>query len=156
MKSVSSGPDFASILSVDARAHSPISAAILATIFDYASNKFDDTVHRLAAGTPKFLSIIEVFVLSGQPVEMCLPAFPFKSANKVYKVFGTLPDKAEELALERLNTMCVRIGEVYAPGAKILIISDGLVYNGTYLHHWHHPNLLGQDQLADSELTLVA
>ncbi|KAK8018327.1 hypothetical protein PG991_007517 [Apiospora marii] len=128
MKSVSR-PDFASILSADAQAHSPISAAILAIVFDYASNKFDDTVHRLAAGTPKFLSVIDGFVLAGQPVEMCLPAFPFKSANKVYKVFGILPDRAEELALERLNTMCVRIGEVYAPGAKVLIISDGLVYN---------------------------
>ncbi|KAK7992579.1 putative ABC1 transport protein [Apiospora saccharicola] len=121
--------DFASILSADGQAHSPISVAILATIFDYASNKFDDSIHRLAAGNPKFLSIVDGFVLSEQRVEMCLPAFPFKSANKVYKVFSVLPDKAEELALERLNTMCVRIGEIYAPGAKVLIISDGLVYN---------------------------
>ncbi|KAK8085864.1 ABC1 transport [Apiospora hydei] len=127
------GTDCASsILSADAQQpqpHSPVSAAILATIFDYASNKFDDTAHRLAAGTPKFLSVIDHFVAAGKPVQMCLPAFPFKSANKVYKVFGILPDKAEELALDRLNTMCVRIGEIYAPGAKLLIISDGLVYN---------------------------
>ncbi|KAK8117036.1 uncharacterized protein PG998_005317 [Apiospora kogelbergensis] len=123
------GTQGSSMVSEDASAYARISADILATIFDYALNKFDDTVHRLAAGTPRFLSVIENFVMAGEPVDMCLPAFPFKSANKVYKVFGILPDKAEELALERLNTMCARIGERYPPGAKLLIISDGLVYN---------------------------
>lgn len=106
------------------------STKILHIILEYALKKFDDTVDRLAAGTPKFLSVIDHFVMAGKRIDMCLPAFPFKSANKVYKVFGTLPDKAEELALERLNTMCVRIADVYAPGSKLTIISDGLVYNG--------------------------
>ncbi|KAI4113946.1 MAG: hypothetical protein LQ345_005178 [Seirophora villosa] len=103
---------------------------ILEIIFEYALNKFGDTTEQLAAGRPKFLSVIDQFVMEGTQVEMCLPAFPFKSANKVYKVFGILPDKAEELALGRLNSMCIRIGEVYPPGAKLIIISDGLVYNG--------------------------
>ncbi|KAJ3548810.1 hypothetical protein NM208_g834 [Fusarium decemcellulare] len=49
------------------------STKILAIIFEYALNKFDDTPERLAAGM----------------AQMCLPAFPFKSANKVYKVLGT-------------------------------------------------------------------
>ncbi|KAH7166366.1 Pyoverdine/dityrosine biosynthesis protein-domain-containing protein [Dactylonectria macrodidyma] len=105
------------------------SAKILSIIYEYALNKFDDSVDRLAAGIPKFLAVIDEFVIAGKQVEMCLPAFPFKSANRVYKVFGILPDKAEELAMERLNTMCTRIGQVYEPGAKLTIISDGLVYN---------------------------
>jgi pyoverdine/dityrosine biosynthesis protein Dit1 len=63
---------------------------------------------------------------------MCLPAFPFKSANKVYKVFGFLPDKAEEIALARLHDMCRRIEEIYSPGAQLVIVSDGLVYNGLF------------------------
>ncbi|KAF5013928.1 hypothetical protein FDECE_103 [Fusarium decemcellulare] len=105
------------------------STKILAIIFEYALNKFDDTPERLAAGMPKFLVVVEKFVAADKQVQMCLPAFPFKSANKVYKVLGTLPDKAEELALDRLNTMCARIGEIYRPGAKLTIISDGLVYN---------------------------
>ena len=107
-----------------------MSDKILEIIFEYALNKFNDSMERIAAGKPKFLSVIDQFVVEGRQVEMCLPAFPFKSANKVYKVFGILPDKAEELALERLNTMCIRIGNVYPPGAKLTIISDGLVYNG--------------------------
>ena len=103
---------------------------ILNIIVEYALNKFDDSRQRLAEARPKFLSVIDQFVAEGAKVEMCLPAFPFKSANKIEKVFGILPDKAEELALERLNTMCIRIGDIYLPGAKLTIISDGLVYNG--------------------------
>ena len=85
----------------------------------------------MAAGTAKFLSTIDQFVMTGQRVETCLPAFPFKSANKVYKVLGSLPDKAEELALQRLNSMCTRIKQIYKPGARVTIISDGITYNGT-------------------------
>ena len=107
-----------------------ISNKILDIIVQYALNKFDDTKERFSAGRSKFLSVIERFVSADTQVKMCLPAFPFKSANKVYKVLGILPDKAEELSLERLDTMCMRIEEVYSPGARITIISDGLVYNG--------------------------
>ena len=108
---------------------------ILNIVFDYALNKFEDSVEQLAAGRPKFLSVIDSFVTVGSQIEMCLPAFPFKSANKVDKVFGILPDKAEELALERLNIMCQRIEDIYPPGAKLTVISDGLVYNGSSSHH---------------------
>lgn len=108
------------------------STKILDVIFEYALNKFNNSNERLAAGRPKFLSVIDQFVMVEARVEMCLPAFPCKSANKVEKVFGILPDKAEELALGRLNTMCIRIGDVYRPGAKLTIISDGVVYNGPF------------------------
>lgn len=107
-----------------------ISHLILDIIFEYRLNKFDDADFRFSAGAEKFLSVIEQFVSSGVRVDACLPAFPFKSANKVYKVLGILPDKAEELALERLHGMCARIKTVYPPGARITIISDGITYNG--------------------------
>ncbi|KAF2001389.1 transferase family protein [Amniculicola lignicola CBS 123094] len=106
-----------------------VSFQILDIIFDYALNKFEDSKDRLAAGAAKFLSVIDSYVAAGTRVEACLPAFPFKSANKVYKVLGSLPDKAEELAMERLNTMCLRIKDVYPPGARVTIISDGITYN---------------------------
>jgi pyoverdine/dityrosine biosynthesis protein Dit1 len=76
--------------------HTETSSKILSVIFDYALNKFDDSVGRLTTGTSKFLPIIEAFVKDGKRVEMCLPAFPFKSANKVYKVFGILPTRTRE------------------------------------------------------------
>lgn len=106
------------------------SRLILDIIFEYALNKFDDSRERLEGGSTRFLAVIAKFVAAGTRVEACLPAFPFKSANRVYKVLGTLPDKAEELALERLDDMCRRIQEVYPPGARVTIISDGITYNG--------------------------
>lgn len=121
------------VLPMSTQVVTEISSKILDIIFDYALNKFDDTEKRHAAGRPKFLAVIDRFVAADARVDMCLPAFPFKSANKVYKVFGILPDKAEELALQRLDSMCRRIGEVYPPGAQLTIISDGLVYNGELL-----------------------
>ncbi|KAI0175373.1 putative pyoverdine/dityrosine biosynthesis protein [Pestalotiopsis sp. NC0098] len=76
-----------------------------------------------------FLDQIYAKVAEGKSIEMCLPAFPFKSPNTSTKVLGCLPDKAEEFALAHLNGMCAAIEDVYSPGAKLMIISDGLVYN---------------------------
>ncbi|KAG5751947.1 hypothetical protein H9Q69_002773 [Fusarium xylarioides] len=103
---------------------------ILDVILEYSLHKFDSTEELHSAGRPKFLAVVSRFVRSQQKVVMCLPAFPFKSANKVEKVLGNLPDKAEELALARLNSICVTIGQFYEPGAELTVISDGLVYNG--------------------------
>ena len=106
------------------------SAKILSIIYKYRLTKAADAHDKWVEGTPKFLNIIDNFVKIGKPIRMCMPAFPFKSANKVYKVLGILPDEAEEAALEYMNAMCAEIGAIYRPGAKLLIISDGLVYNG--------------------------
>lgn len=113
-----------------ATGHDEVCAAVLSIIFEYSLHKFDDTMAQLEVGRPKFLAVIRQFVIAGKKIEMCLPAFPFKSANKTYKVLGRLPDKAEELALKRLESICERIEAIYPPGATIMIISDGLVYNG--------------------------
>jgi pyoverdine/dityrosine biosynthesis protein Dit1 len=65
---------------------------------------------------------------AGEPLHMVLPAFPAKSPN-LDKVLGHLPDKAEELALRHLQNICDRIGELYAPGARLTICSDGRVFS---------------------------
>ena len=116
--------------SAAAAGHDEVCAAVLGVIFEYSLHKFDDTMARLEIGRLRFLAVIRQFVTAGKKIEMCLPAFPFKSANKTYKVLGRLPDKAEELALARLESICQRIESIYSPGATIVIISDGLVYNG--------------------------
>lgn len=129
--------------SYPATRHDETCGAILDIVFEYSLHKFDGTMAQLKVGRPKFLAVIQQFVAAGKRVDMCLPAFPFKSANKTYKVFGLLPDKAEELALTRLESICQRIEEIYSPGVMITIISDGLVYNGwslpipTILCFWH-------------------
>ena len=66
-------------------------------------------------------------------IRLVLPAFPFKSPNKISKVIGSLPDKAEEVALMHLNSLCVMIKEIHTPGAEISIVSDGLMYSGMTL-----------------------
>ncbi len=73
------------------------------------------------------LARVERYVAAGEPVRFVLPAFPGKSPNTA-KVLGVLPDMAERLALEFLGGLTARIREVYAPGAEILICSDGRVF----------------------------
>jgi pyoverdine/dityrosine biosynthesis protein Dit1 len=64
----------------------------------------------------------------GAPVELVLPAFPGKSPNR-RKVLGALPDMAERLSLEFLQRLSCRIAEIYSPGARIIICSDGRVFS---------------------------
>ena len=62
-------------------------------------------------------------------IRMALPAFPFKSPNKITKVLGALPDHGEQVALLHLDGMCHAISDIYKGGAKLYIVSDGLIYN---------------------------
>ncbi|MBJ7309592.1 L-tyrosine/L-tryptophan isonitrile synthase family protein [Rugamonas sp. CCM 8940] len=67
------------------------------------------------------------FIAQNQPLHFILPAFPAKSPN-LSKVLGPLPDLGEHLSLRYLNQLCARIAEVYPPGARITICSDGRVF----------------------------
>lgn len=78
----------------------------------------------LALHLPK----VRRFVLDGEPLHLILPAFPAKSPSP-RKVLGTLPDKAEELALGFLERLCREIEEQYPPGARVTICSDGRVFS---------------------------
>lgn len=68
------------------------------------------------------------FVAGNEPVHLLLPAFPAKSPNSS-KVLGSLPDMAEELALDFLEGVCREIREFYAPGARVTVCSDGRVFS---------------------------
>ncbi|KOS22160.1 Spore wall maturation protein DIT1 [Escovopsis weberi] len=102
---------------------------ILSLIDRYRLKRSGNSTVKADEGALKFLALIYSHVKSGAQVPMCLPAFPFKSPNSSRKVLGRLPDRAEELALAHLNGLCLAIKDVYPPGAKLTIISDGLVYN---------------------------
>ncbi|RAH58713.1 pyoverdine/dityrosine biosynthesis protein [Aspergillus piperis CBS 112811] len=80
-------------------------------------------------GNIMFLSKMCNQIRAKQPIQMILPAFPFKSPNRENKVLGSLPDKGEDISLAHLNGLCAAIGDVYEYGAKLTIVSDGLVYN---------------------------
>jgi pyoverdine/dityrosine biosynthesis protein Dit1 len=86
---------------------------------------------------------LEAYISSNQRIQFILPAFPVKSANH-QKTFGPMPDLGEQLALVQLNEMCKRIHAIYAPGAEIIICSDGRVFNDL---------VLVEDQHVDTYLT---
>ncbi|OAA38216.1 Pyoverdine biosynthesis [Beauveria brongniartii RCEF 3172] len=104
-------------------------AKVLQIIDRYRLRKGSSETTKADEGALKFMALIYSHVKAKEVIPMCLPAFPFKSPNSVSKVLGKLPDRAEDLALAHLNGICASIQRVYAPGAKLTIISDGLVYN---------------------------
>jgi pyoverdine/dityrosine biosynthesis protein Dit1 len=68
------------------------------------------------------------FVSRGVAVDFALPAFPGKSPNRS-KVIGVSPDMAEQLWLNFLRKIYDQIQEIYAPGVRITICSDGNVFS---------------------------
>lgn len=62
------------------------------------------------------------------PLTFILPAFPAKSPSGD-KTSGLDPDMGEVLALQNLNDLCERITDIYSPGAKVIICSDGRVFS---------------------------
>lgn len=83
----------------------------------------------LKTGRANLQNIVDYFVKDNLPIQMVLPAFPFKSPNSHDKVLGVQPDAGEEVALKRLEDFCVGVDEFYAPGSHMLIFSDGRVFN---------------------------
>lgn len=67
-------------------------------------------------------------IKNDEPVVFVLPAFPGKSPN-LAKVLSPLPDMAEQLSLEFLEDLCLRIKQFHPPGARILLCSDGRVFS---------------------------
>ena len=74
------------------------------------------------------LSQVVAAVAQGRPVTFVLPAFPGKSPNPA-KVLGPLPDMAERRSLEFLGHLCDRVRQYHSPGARVILCSDGRVFN---------------------------
>lgn len=121
-----------SVHTVAASKRSPAQIAddVLSVIESYRlkASPFDPKIIPQARNT--FLPLIQKAVEKQTPISLTLPAFPFKSPNTEDKVLGTLPDKAEEVALKHLQGFCDNIKDAYAPGAELTIVSDGIVYSG--------------------------
>ncbi len=133
----------------DYRRQAELTAEAAEELVDTISNRLDrqETVHdkvfeivrskRFRAGTVKqtrfeenrelFRPMVEAHVEAGTPLEFVLPSFPFKHRNPV-KVGRRSPDMAELLCLCQLREICLALGRVHEPGARFLIICDGLVY----------------------------
>ena len=68
------------------------------------------------------------YVTAGRPVTCVLPAFPAKSPSP-RKVLGVRPDLSEEQGLGYLHRLCTRLGELYPPGVRVVICSDGRAFS---------------------------
>lgn len=66
-------------------------------------------------------------VAAGEPLQLVLPAFPAKSANRE-KTLGPLPDLAERVALRSLQALCDELSHLHPPGVSLVIASDGHVF----------------------------
>jgi pyoverdine/dityrosine biosynthesis protein Dit1 len=106
-----------------------IAEQILAILLPYRRT---ESVHRHTADnlTDCFshqLQQIQRFIAAGLPITFTLPAFPCKSPNP-NKVLGHLPDMGERASLRFLHSLCMQVEEVYEPGARMLVCSDGHVF----------------------------
>ncbi|MFF3270740.1 L-tyrosine/L-tryptophan isonitrile synthase family protein [Streptomyces chrestomyceticus] len=105
-------------------------AAILSTLLPHRRTPETTPAAEAAAPAhfPYQLHHLEALVADGRPIRFTLPGFPCKSPNPA-KVVGRLPDEGERLALRFLDRLCARIGELYAPGARLVICSDGHLFS---------------------------
>ena len=113
-------------------AQSVIAGKVLDIIQSYGKhlgNEQNESGETEWVGRKKFTPKVMHWVKQGVAVRMIIPAFPWKSVNRMEKVIGALPDFGEELALARLDALCRHIQKVYPPGAQVHIATDGLVFN---------------------------
>ncbi|KDO26136.1 hypothetical protein SPRG_08497 [Saprolegnia parasitica CBS 223.65] len=98
-------------------------AALIPMLHKIPGDRFD------AEGRFKVEAAVMRAVELKKPLTFVIPAFPFKSPNTTEKTLGVLPDRGEELAMERLEALCREIETVYPPGAQMVIFSDGRIFN---------------------------
>jgi pyoverdine/dityrosine biosynthesis protein Dit1 len=79
-------------------------------------------------GSAHFRTTLEYFVEGELPIQFCLPAFPCKSTNP-RKTYCADPDGAEYEAFSHLHQFCLKLREIYAPGADFTVVSDGHVFS---------------------------
>lgn len=79
-------------------------------------------------GRDYFIERVRYFTDRFLRIECVLPAFPCKTSNRD-KAAGTLPDKGEEFALRRLLKATQEVSQIYPPGMKVWIVSDGHVFS---------------------------
>ena len=78
---------------------------------------------------PRMLDVLRSFVTDQEPINMVVPAYPFKSPNHESKVLGPNPDVGERMSLQHLNSIGARIQQIYPPGGHVTVVSDGICYN---------------------------
>lgn len=103
-----------------------ISAAVLELLLPHR-RATDTATPATVDDFPEQLRQIGEFAEQSDPIVFTLPGFPCKSPSPD-KVLGHLPDEGERLSLTFLDDLCRAVGEVYEPGARMEICSDGHIF----------------------------
>jgi pyoverdine/dityrosine biosynthesis protein Dit1 len=74
-----------------------------------------------------YRQVLQRLVDNNEKIVLVLPSFPVKCYNPL-KCDRKMPDLAELRCLTKMYQLCREIEELYAPGAKVVLIADGLVY----------------------------
>ncbi|PVH14482.1 uncharacterized protein CXQ87_002623 [Candidozyma duobushaemuli] len=85
-------------------------------------------VDRWSEGKSDFERNVLFFTSRNAPILSVLPAFPCKSSN-YDKVASCFPDMGEELAIRRIIDFVTAVQDVYPPGMKFYLVSDGHVFS---------------------------
>jgi pyoverdine/dityrosine biosynthesis protein Dit1 len=80
-------------------------------------------------GKQVFVDKVHDFVKNNQVIEFVMLGFPFKSTNVRDKVISDVPDLGEKMSIDTFKSFTSEINAIYATGAKISIMSDGLIFN---------------------------
>jgi len=108
-------------------AHEALVQRIAETIGSYRISGPED--HYEDVFKTNLLETLRSFVSRQEPINMVVPAYPFKSPNREAKVLGPDPDVGERMSLQHLNSIGARIQQIYPPGGHVTIVSDGCCYN---------------------------
>lgn len=100
-----------------------ITQDILNVLLQYRRDLYPNVQHQYLPQQKQISRLVQ----AGDTIQLTLPAFPCKSPNSE-KVLGTMPDMAERMSLRFLKQLCDNIKKIYAPGARVLICSDGHVF----------------------------
>lgn len=82
-----------------------------------------------STGKQKLAGSLERSIAARAPIKFAMLGLPFKSTNIRDKVLGPLPDLGEELTIRNFEDFNNEVKQVYAPGIKIIVASDGYVFN---------------------------
>lgn len=79
-------------------------------------------------GKKVFIEHVSFFTSRNITIQAVLPAFPCKSSN-YEKVALMQPDMGEELALRRVIEFVQKVEQIYPPGLRFFVVSDGHVFS---------------------------
>lgn len=109
--------------------NSLIASQIVGLFEGFKMQSYSEADQWTAKGKNVMTSKIESAVSNNKPVEFVMLGYPFKSVNTLTKVLGTVPDRNEKESIDRIIQFTKLIENVYEPGAKFNIASDGYAFN---------------------------